>query len=68
MAGKRMRKSNAVLLSVCLLATACATPSFQQRQEAWRKHMTTQQATCRLGAIDPAMPDDVRVWCAEMQP
>ena len=55
-----------VLVFALLATSGCAAPTLQQRQGAWRKHVTIQRATCVVGMGDPAMPADVREWCAQV--
>lgn len=52
------------VLLLALLSASCATPTLQQRQDSWRKVRDVTRAECMVGQIDPAMPTDVRAWCA----
>lgn len=61
------RVAPVLALALCLLATGCATPTLQQRQDNWRRFRDVTRATCLVGAAkDPAMPDDVRQWCSRV--
>jgi hypothetical protein len=54
------------VLLLALFMSACAAPTLQQRQANWRRYQDMTRATCAVGEVDPAMPTDVRVWCAEV--
>ena len=46
--------------------SACTAPTLQQRQDNWRRYQDATRATCVVGQADPAMPPEVRAWCAEV--
>lgn len=55
------------VLVLVLILTSCTTaPTLQQRQEAWFKYRDATRATCAVGVNDPAMPLEVKAWCAEV--
>ena len=65
-----MRK-DVLLLTVLAVANvvaaaACSVPTLAQRQDKWRRVMDVTRAECMVGQADPAMPTDVRQWCAEV--
>ena len=56
-----------VIPALCLALGACAAPTLEQRVQAWERYRDVTRATCLVGAAkDPAMPTDVRAWCAEV--
>ena len=50
-----------------LLVTGCTAPTLQQRQDDWRKYQNLVRSTCAIGKKDPAMPTEVKAWCAEVE-
>jgi hypothetical protein len=53
-------------MSIALsLTPACTTPTLQQRQDTWSQYRDSVRATCVVGKNDPAMPADVKTWCAK---
>lgn len=54
----------AVFAALLLFASGCSTPTLQQRQDNWRRFRDVTRATCAVGQGDPAMPPEVREWCA----
>lgn len=54
---------HALLLALLPFAASCSAPTLQQRQDNWRRFRTGVMTTCVVGAADPAMPNDVRLWC-----
>lgn len=59
--------SRLALAALLLAAAGCTAPTLAQRQENWRTHVKVQKLTCLTGMrYDPAMPEDVRQFCARV--
>lgn len=54
------------VLFAVFFVVGCAAPTLQQRQETWSRYRDSVRATCTVGKIDPAMPTDIKAWCAEV--